>query len=146
MLDVELYTPDIRPVVLDDVDLEIPFEKLSVTGRSTVPVDADYDRLAYVIQRDALRNGRRGNQNGNHNAVDIARIQTGADVRTTVSYLRCLPCLLLTSCRSCCAISQTALIKPCSKSFLIGPAKADMTSCTSALVMAHAFPFILTNN
>ncbi|KAI1617806.1 RNA recognition motif 2-domain-containing protein [Exophiala viscosa] len=91
VLDVELYTPDIRPVVLDDLDdLEIPFQKLSVTGRSTVPVDSDYDRLAYVIQRDAARNGRRGNQNGNHNAVDIARIQSGADVRTTIM-LRNIP-------------------------------------------------------
>ncbi|KAK4940093.1 hypothetical protein LTR10_019722 [Elasticomyces elasticus] len=90
VLDVELYTPDIRPVVVDDVDLEIPFEKLSVTGRSTVPVDSDYDRLAYVIQRDAARNGRRGNQNGNHNAVDISRIQSGADVRTTIM-LRNIP-------------------------------------------------------
>ena len=70
---------------------EGPQEQLSITGRSTVPFDPDYDRLAHAIQREGLRNGRRVNQNGNHNAVDIARIQAGIDVRTTVCLLCPIP-------------------------------------------------------
>lgn len=84
VLDVEPYKPDVRPIV---AQLAEALEQPSITGRSTVPFDPDYDRLAYAIQRDGLRNGRRLNQNGNHNAVDIGRIQAGIDVRTTVSPL-----------------------------------------------------------
>ncbi|KAK5289501.1 hypothetical protein LTR99_001470 [Exophiala xenobiotica] len=86
VLHAEAYSPDI---VFRADDLEAPFEQLSITGRSTVPVDEDYDRLAYAITRDVLRNGRRLN-NANHNAVDIARIQSGMDVRTTIM-LRNIP-------------------------------------------------------
>ncbi|KIW57228.1 hypothetical protein, variant 4 [Exophiala xenobiotica] len=86
VLHAEAYSPDI---VFHADDVEAPFEQLSITGRSTVPVDEDYDRLAYAITRDVLRNGRRLN-NANHNAVDIARIQSGMDVRTTIM-LRNIP-------------------------------------------------------
>ncbi len=99
-MSVDAYTPDIPFVevhcaavqlataqALEARRRQLPHEQLSVTGRSTVPVDPDYERLANAIQRDGLRNERRLNQNGNHNAVDIARIQAGIDVRTTVSVL-----------------------------------------------------------
>ncbi|KIW16923.1 hypothetical protein PV08_04113 [Exophiala spinifera] len=86
VLHAEAYSPDI---VFQSDDVDAPFEQLSITGRSTVPVDEDYDRLAYAITRDVLRNGRRLN-NTNHNAVDIARIQSGMDVRTTIM-LRNIP-------------------------------------------------------
>ncbi|EXJ86496.1 hypothetical protein A1O3_03447 [Capronia epimyces CBS 606.96] len=90
VLDVEPYKPDVRDVATTIGEAPSPREQLSITGRSTVPVDPDYDRLAVVIQRDALRTGRRLNQNANHNAVDIARIQAGIDVRTTIM-LRNIP-------------------------------------------------------
>ncbi|KIX10374.1 uncharacterized protein Z518_01456 [Rhinocladiella mackenziei CBS 650.93] len=87
VLGLEPFQPDVR----DASQLaENPQEYLSITGRSTVPFDPDYDRLAFVIQRDALQQGRRFNQNGNHNAIDIVRIRLGIDVRTTVM-LRNLP-------------------------------------------------------
>ncbi|KAK6379847.1 hypothetical protein LTS17_005921 [Exophiala oligosperma] len=86
VLHAEAYSPDI---IFQSDDPDAPFEQLSITGRSTVPVDEDYDRLAYAITRDVLRNGRRLN-NTNHNAVDIARIQSGMDVRTTIM-LRNIP-------------------------------------------------------
>ena len=93
---------------------EGPHEQLSITGRSTVPFDPDYDRLAHAIQREGLRNGRRVNQNGNHNAVDIARIQAGIDVRTTVSSLAHSQVFeSLTNSRSCSATSQIASIRQC---------------------------------
>ncbi|OAG34420.1 hypothetical protein AYO21_11408 [Fonsecaea monophora] len=87
VLDVASFQPDVR--VVTELDEE-HHEQLSVTGRSRVPFDPDYDRIAYAIQRDGLRNGRRLNQAMNHNAVDIARIQAGLDVRTTIM-LRNIP-------------------------------------------------------
>ncbi|KIW27136.1 uncharacterized protein PV07_06904 [Cladophialophora immunda] len=87
VLDVAAFQPDVRVPTQFDEDHH---EQLSVTGRSRVPFDPDYDRIAYAIQRDGLRNGRRLNQAMNHNAVDIARIQAGLDVRTTIM-LRNIP-------------------------------------------------------
>lgn len=85
VLDLEAYKPDIHPLGVAFLDgHNSPREQLSVTGRSTVPIDPDYERLANAIQHDALRLGRRV-LTANHNAVDIARIQAGIDVRTTVS-------------------------------------------------------------
>ncbi|KIW97070.1 uncharacterized protein Z519_02462 [Cladophialophora bantiana CBS 173.52] len=87
VLDVIALQPDVR--VVSEFDEE-HHEQLSVTGRSRVPFDPDYDRIAFAIQRDGLRNGRRLNQAMNHNAVDISRIQAGLDVRTTIM-LRNIP-------------------------------------------------------
>ena len=84
MLDVAPYQPDVRlPLMLDEED---EAEQLSITGRSRLPVDDEYARTIYDIQRAGLHHGRRLNQNMNHNAVDIARIQAGLDVRTTVGF------------------------------------------------------------
>lgn len=44
-----------------------------------------------------LHRGGRGNQNMNHNAVEVARIQSGADVRTTVSEQAPPPLYLMVS-------------------------------------------------
>ncbi|KAJ4569321.1 hypothetical protein HRR79_004174 [Exophiala dermatitidis] len=90
VMDAEAFKPDVRPVMSPRSGSVSPREQLSITGRSTVPVDPDYDRLAGVIQREALRSGRRINQSANHNAIDIARIQAGIDVRTTIM-LRNIP-------------------------------------------------------
>ncbi|OAP57072.1 hypothetical protein AYL99_09185 [Fonsecaea erecta] len=87
VLDVAPFQPDVR--VAAPFDEEHP-EQLSVTGRSRVPFDPEYDRIAHAIQHDGLRHGRRLNQAMNHNAVDIARIQAGLDVRTTIM-LRNIP-------------------------------------------------------
>ncbi|EXJ80283.1 hypothetical protein A1O1_08425 [Capronia coronata CBS 617.96] len=87
VLDFEPYKPDIRAVVSAHGSPRSPREQLSITGRSTVPIDPDYDRLATAIQREALRTGRRLSPSINHNAVDIARIQAGIDVRTTASIM-----------------------------------------------------------
>ena len=83
ILSVEAYKPDVRAVTAHHG--ESMQEQLSITGRSTVPVDPDYDRIAHALQHEGLRNGRRLAPNGNHNAVDISRIRAGIDVRTTVS-------------------------------------------------------------
>lgn len=72
-------------------------EQLSITGRTRVPVDDDYARVANALQRgDPPRGGRRVNQNMNHNAVDIGRIQAGVDVRTTVSTVPSFSLLIFT--------------------------------------------------
>ena len=80
VLDAVPYRPDVRVPITDEEELE----QLSITGRTRVPFDDDYNRIAHAIQRDAGPRGTRANQNMNHNAVDIARIQAGIDVRTTV--------------------------------------------------------------
>lgn len=87
---VTAYTPDVYNLVAhlsgrDPKELTFTSQTLSLTGRSTVPVDPDYDRIAAAIQRGSLRDGRRVNHNANHNAVDLYRITAGVDVRTTVS-------------------------------------------------------------
>ena len=74
------YQPDVPLPVIDEED----FEQLSITGRSRVPLDDDYARLTHTIHQEGDHRGRRVNQNMNHNAVDIGRIQAGIDVRTTV--------------------------------------------------------------
>lgn len=80
-----------RPDVFVSFTLEEELEQLSITGRSRVPVDDNYTRMAHAIQNDDLALGRRPNQNMNHNAVDVARIQSGLDVRTTVGIFYLLP-------------------------------------------------------
>ncbi|KIW71261.1 hypothetical protein, variant 1 [Phialophora macrospora] len=91
VLDARSFQPDVRvPIPYDDEDLEA-LQQLSITGRSRVPVDdEDYARLAHNIHREGLHRGRRVAQNMNHNAVDVARIQAGLDVRTTIM-LRNIP-------------------------------------------------------
>ena len=88
-MSVTTYTPDVYNLVAHlsgrkPSELAYTSQTLSVTGRSTVPVDPDYDRIAAALQRGALRNDRRVNHNTNHNAVDLNRITAGVDVRTTV--------------------------------------------------------------
>ncbi|KIX98125.1 uncharacterized protein Z520_06205 [Fonsecaea multimorphosa CBS 102226] len=87
VLDAATFQPDVLVVSEYNQEQE---EQLSVTGRSRVPFDPELDRIAYAIQHDGLRHGRRLNQAMNHNAVDIARIQAGLDVRTTIM-LRNIP-------------------------------------------------------
>lgn len=87
---VTTYTPDVYNLVAhlsgrNPRELAYTSQTLSITGRSTVPVDPDYDRIAAALQRGALRNDRRVNHNTNHNAVDLNRITAGVDVRTTAS-------------------------------------------------------------
>ncbi|KAK5061355.1 hypothetical protein LTR84_007897 [Exophiala bonariae] len=99
-IDASTYTPDVLNLfhLLDgrkpqDFAFTTPLTTLSVTGRSTVPVDPDYDRIAAALQRGAQRanrDGRRVNHNANHNVVDINRITAGVDVRTTIM-LRNIP-------------------------------------------------------
>ncbi|ETI23324.1 hypothetical protein G647_05124 [Cladophialophora carrionii CBS 160.54] len=90
VLDARPYQPDVRVPIEDEEEIEA-FQQLSITGRSRVPVDDDdYARLAHTIHRDGLHRGRRVAQNMNHNAVDVARIQAGLDVRTTIM-LRNIP-------------------------------------------------------
>ena len=91
-LDARLHQPDVRFPLGNEDDLV----QISVTGRSRVPLDGEYARLAQVIQNDDLHHGRRANQNMNHNAVDVPRIQSGMDVRTTVSTFPPCSCSLLT--------------------------------------------------
>lgn len=122
-IDATTYTPDVFNLfhLLEgrkpqDFEFTTPSTTLSVTGRSTVPVDPDYDRLAAAIQRGAQRanrDGRRVNHNANHNVVDINRITAGVDVRTTVSeFCSSFSSFLLNFARSCSATSRTAWIKP----------------------------------
>ncbi|KEF61751.1 uncharacterized protein A1O9_03321 [Exophiala aquamarina CBS 119918] len=92
---VTTYTPDVYNLVAhlngrNPRDLVFSSQTLSITGRSTVPVDPDYDRIAAALQRGALRTDRRINHNTNHNAVDLNRITAGVDVRTTIM-LRNIP-------------------------------------------------------
>lgn len=91
---MEAYTPDLynlathhigrspESLVRTPQTLRTP-QTISITGRSTVPVDDDYDRMAAAIQRGAHRDNRRVVV-ANHNAVEIQRIMAGIDVRTTV--------------------------------------------------------------
>ncbi|KAJ9612200.1 hypothetical protein H2200_003797 [Cladophialophora chaetospira] len=89
VLDARPYQPDVRAPYVEDDEIE----QISITGRSRVPFDDEYARLANAIvpiYNDDLHRGGRANQNMNHNAVDVARIQSGADVRTTIM-LRNIP-------------------------------------------------------
>lgn len=69
------FTPDIVPRVLTVATNAVA----SVTGRSVV-AQADIDKLSSVMPRIMGRGGR-----GSHNTVSVQRIQSGQDVRTTVS-------------------------------------------------------------
>jgi hypothetical protein len=116
-ISVTAYTPDVYNLVAhlsgrNPKELAFTSQTLSLTGRSTVPVDPDYDRIAAAIQRGVLRDGRRVNHNANHNAVDLYRITAGVDVRTTVSVQYSTHSCSLTYLRLCFATSPTALISP----------------------------------
>lgn len=120
-IDVTTYTPDVFNLYhhlsgREPQEFAFSSQTLSITGRSTVPVDPDYDRIAAALQRGAQRanrDGRRVNHNANHNVVDINRITAGVDVRTTVSECYLLnPSFILTWPRSCSATSPTESIKP----------------------------------
>ena len=73
--------------------------QLSLTGRSTIPIDDPAGSLAYPFTSRPTRHSHHSSSphhrsgrydvNGSHNQVDIGRIQRGLDVRTTVGL--CLP-------------------------------------------------------
>lgn len=72
-------------------------EQPSVTGRSTVPIDdhAVQNGWAYANRRPYAMRPFFPPGGPNHNQVDVGRIQSGMDVRTTVR-LSCFPLTLLT--------------------------------------------------
>jgi hypothetical protein len=87
MVSVEHYQPDVPSQ--DSTDSTCP----SATGRSTVPFNDpaaafNFPDGFYIPspRNDRCRNGRY-DAGGNHNQVEIYRIQLGLDVRTTVCLL-----------------------------------------------------------
>lgn len=88
MICVDPYTPDIGHPVQG---ITSPTMQPSYTGRSTVPINDPAGLYGYPPQFLSVPgNGYvrgRFDSGGNHNQVDIQRIQHGADVRTTASLL-----------------------------------------------------------
>lgn len=81
IIGIEHFTPDLAKPALSSTR---PKEQLSITGRSTVPMDSEYDCLMQNLHMDDGYSFCRPSPHADHNRVDIARIQAGLDVRTTV--------------------------------------------------------------
>ena len=62
-----------------------PQEQLSITGRSTVPVNDAATMMAMVNLGNPTYGPMNAmNHRNNHNTVSVSRIREGLDVRTTV--------------------------------------------------------------